>query len=164
MVESARLEFLVLCFWHGAFWFDTGAVRVSPCAACCYTNFFILLIPALTGRFFPGDEAHEPRQRPGYTGEAVGNRHTDQVEATRERSVSDARYAVGDRDADQLTTRERTSADAGDAAGNRHVGQVAAVAKRRILYCDDAAGNRYANKARTAIECIGQNVCVSSSG
>jgi hypothetical protein len=38
------------------------------------------------------------------------------------------------------------------------------VAKRRILYCDDAAGNRYANKARTAIECIGQNVCVSSSG
>lgn len=39
--------------------------HVSPNAACCSARFFKRINPALTGRFFPGDEEHGPRQRPG---------------------------------------------------------------------------------------------------
>src|ERR1019366_943583 len=41
-------------------------LHVSPYAACCYAIFFKLLIPAVSGRFISGDEAHEARQRYGY--------------------------------------------------------------------------------------------------
>jgi hypothetical protein len=43
-----------------------GRLHISPYAACCYAIFFKLLIPAVAGRFISGDEAHGPRQRPGY--------------------------------------------------------------------------------------------------
>jgi len=46
--------------------FKGHAAEVSPAAACCYTIFLKLSMPAVTGRFFPGDEGHEARQRPGY--------------------------------------------------------------------------------------------------
>src|ERR1039458_522085 len=43
-----------------------GRLHISPYAACCSAIFFKLLIPAVAGRFISGDEAHGPRQRPGY--------------------------------------------------------------------------------------------------
>jgi len=45
--------------------FKTDAAHVSPYAACCSARFFTVPLPAVTGRFIPGDEEHGPRQRTG---------------------------------------------------------------------------------------------------
>jgi hypothetical protein len=58
-------SFFGQCFSIARF-FKASAAQVSPYAACCYNIFFKLLIPALAGRFFSGDEGHGPRQRSGY--------------------------------------------------------------------------------------------------
>jgi len=46
--------------------FYPDAVHVSPYAACCSAIFLKSVNPALAGRFFPGDEEQEARQRSGY--------------------------------------------------------------------------------------------------
>jgi hypothetical protein len=46
--------------------FSGHAIHISPYVACCFAIFFKLLIPALAGRFFSGDEGQESRQRSGY--------------------------------------------------------------------------------------------------